>query len=384
MKNPTLKTALSKYQKTVSILKKGYEQEKYRITQISRSFLSPMRVKTIESHHIAQYRDERLQQENSKTGKPISPSTVRLEMSLLSNFFDIARIEWGLVKENPVKHVRKPKPTPGRVRRLTAREERLIMRYCHNFTNRELYAIIVMALETAMRQGEILSLRWEHIDLARRVAHLPDTKNGTSRDIPLTNQAKEILIQQGVQTSGYVFEYSQRGLKSSWRTMIKRLNIEDLKFHDLRHEAISRLFELSTLDMMEVAAISGHKSVAMLKRYTHLKAQKLVKKLDGNRSKSRQIVLNYLIPYPAWMIVNRDYTQVTIPDFSGLTVKTPCKDMSIRLAQFVLLREIINRLREGKRIPKPDHYLEAPDGEVFMLDPVENDRILEKEWDFKC
>jgi len=384
VKNPTLKTALSKYQKTVSILKKGYEQEKYRIAQICGSFLGAMRVKSIESYHIAEYRDMRLQQFNPKTEKPLSPSTVRLEMSLLSNFFDIARIEWGLTKDNPVKHVRKPKPPPGRVRRLVPREEKLIMRYCHSYTNPELFAIVTLAIETAMRQGEILNLRWEHIDLTKRIAHLPDTKNGTSRDVPLSNTAKETLISLGVFNYGPVFRYTARGLKSSWRVMIKTLGIEDLKFHDLRHEAISRLFELSTLDMMEVAAISGHKSVAMLKRYTHLKAQKLVKKLDGNRSKSRQVVLNYLVPYPAWLIVVHDYAQVTIPDFDGLTVKTPCKDMSIRLAQAVLLHEIINRLREGKRIPKPDHYLATPKGEVFMLDPVETDCTSEKVFEFRC
>lgn len=197
MKNPIFKTAILKCQKTVSILKKGYEQERYRVAQVSNSFLGQMQVRSIESYHIAEYRDERLQ---------------------------------------------KPKPAPGRVKRLSPREEKLIMRYCKNYKNPELLAIVILAIETAMRQGEILSLRWENIDLTKRIAHLPDTKNGTSRDVPLTNTAKDTLIGLGVSTSCAVFKYTSRGLKSAWRTMIKSLLIEDLKFHDLRHEAISFIY----------------------------------------------------------------------------------------------------------------------------------------------
>jgi len=373
-----------KYLKTVSILKKGYEQEVFRVSQIKNSFLGAMRLRSIESFHIAEYRDLRLQQTNIKTGKTISPSTVRLELSLLSNFFDIARIEWGVAKDNPVKHVRKPKPVPGRVRRLSPREEKLIMRYCHNYKNPELFVIVTIAIETAMRQGEILSLQWEHINLSKRVAHLPDTKNGSSRDVPLSNTAKATLVQLGVRNYGPVFKYTARGLKSSWRTMIKRLQIEDLRFHDLRHEAVSRLTEMSTLDMLEVAAISGHKSLSMLKRYTHLKAHKLVKKLDGNRNKSKQIVLNHLVPYPA--VVQKTVYSVSIflPDFEGLKIQSPCKELSMHLASNLLLKEIIKRMRDGQRIPVPDHYLDAYDGEVIMIDPLENDRILDKVLEFKC
>src|SRR5690606_24002584 len=125
--------------------------------------------------------------------------------------------------------------------------------------NPELYSIIVLALATAMRQGEILSLRWEHINFKTRIAHLPATKNGSKRDVPLTIKAREALVRLGPQRAGAVFRYSNHGIKSTWRFMMKKLGIENLKFHDLRHEAISRMFELGTLDMMEIAAISGHK-----------------------------------------------------------------------------------------------------------------------------
>lgn len=172
MTDVTLREAFETYRTRISILKKGYAQEKYRIEQITRSFLGDRIVRSITSVDIATYRDQRLTETNPRTKKTLSPATVRLELSLLSNLFDIARIEWGYCDGNPVKNVRKPKTPPGRERRLLPREERQILRYCHSHQNQELYSIVVLALETAMRQGEILNLRWENINLKARVAHL--------------------------------------------------------------------------------------------------------------------------------------------------------------------------------------------------------------------
>lgn len=233
MTDMLLRDGLERYRSQVSILKKGYAQEKYRIDQICRSFLGDKVTRDVTSVDIATYRDLRLQAINPQTKKPLSPSTVRLEMSLLSNFFDIGRIEWGICGDNPVKNVRKPTPPPGRERRLTAREERQILRYCHNHQNQSLYSIVVIALETAMRQGEILNLHWEHINLKSRIAHLPKTKNGAKRDVPLSVKARDALIRLGVQTRGKVFGYSAEGLKSTWRFMLIKLGIENLHFHDL-------------------------------------------------------------------------------------------------------------------------------------------------------
>lgn len=101
-----------------------------------------------------------------------------------------------------------------------------------------------------MRQGEILALRWENINLKSRVAHLPMTKNGTKRDVPLSLKARDALIRMGVKSTGRVFGYTNEGLKSTWRFMVIKLGIADLHFHDLRHEAASRLFELGTLDVL--------------------------------------------------------------------------------------------------------------------------------------
>ncbi len=373
MANLTVKDAFNKYKKSVSILKKGYEQEKYRIEQIANSPLGQLVTRKVTSVDIASYRDARLAQLNPKTKKPISNATVRLELSLLSNFFDICRIEWGLCDANPVTNVRKPKPSPGRDRRLTAREERQILRYAHNHVNPDLYSIIVLALETAMRQGEIWNLRWEHINLKTRIAHLPETKDGTNLDIPLSVKARDVLIRMGVQTKGQVFKYTSRGLKSTWRFMLIKLGIENLHFHDLRHEAVSRLFELGTLDMMEIAAISGHKSLSMLKRYTHLKAQRLVSKLEGNKNKGKQVVIDYLVPYPAMVKREGENLKMHLLDFEDIVVSGQCYQTTIKSAQDTLLRHIVGLIKESKYVPPPDQYLEmVPEKHLVMIDPMAN------------
>lgn len=369
----TLAHGLKHYQRVVSILKKGYEQERYRVAQLVRSELGAKRVHEITSVDIASYRDARLMSINAKTGGLISPATVRLEMSLLSNFFDLARIEWGFTASaNPCADVRKPKPPPGRERRLTAREERLILRYAAGHSNPELYSIVVIALSTAMRQSEILGLHWEHINFRTRVAHLPETKNGSKRDVPLSPRAREAIARMGKQSQGKIFAYTKHGIKSTWRFMLQKLSIEDLHFHDLRHEAISRFFELGTLDMMEIAAISGHKSVSMLKRYTHLRANRLVHKLEGNRNKARLAVLRDIVPYPA--IISREGAEVELlfPDFEQeLRVSRSTLDEAITAARSELLRALLLSIREGKKLPKPDEYLtHLSASDVMVIDPL--------------
>ncbi len=375
----TLAEGLTLYRQKVSVLKKGFVQESYRISSLLKSKYAAKSMREFRSPDIANFRDERLSQTNPKTGSLISPSTVRLEMSLLSNVFDIGRIEWGVCESNPVLNVRKPKAAPGRDRRLTAREERQIMRYCHAHPTPDLYVLVVLAIETAMRQGELLKLEWEHISLQRRIAHLPDTKNGSKRDVPLSLKARDVLIHIGARTKGKVFGYTANGLKSAWRIMLQRLDIKDLHFHDLRHEACSRLFELGTLDIMEIAAISGHKSLSMLKRYTHLKASRLVKKLEGNKHRGQQVIINHLVPYPAVVLKTPNGVTVRVLDFNGVQGAGSTAESATRVAQDALLRHLMLSLRDKEPIPAPDQYLEqVNEGDIIMLDPLSQNCILER------
>ena len=137
-----------------------------------------------------------------------------------------------------------------------------------------------LALTTAMRRGELLALCWENIDLHKRVARLDDTKNGERRDIPLSSVALTAIqtLRGDVPRVGRVFPYRQEHVDDHWRKALKTANIANLRFHDLRHEATSRLFERG-LNPMEVATITGHKTLQMLKRYTHLRAEDLAGKL---------------------------------------------------------------------------------------------------------
>ncbi|EEP4265422.1 integrase [Salmonella enterica subsp. enterica] len=351
VKKLSLSRALDRYLDTVSVHKRGYRQEFWRVSVIKRHPVAQKMMDEVTTVDIAAYRDERLAQVNPRTGKPISGDTVRLEMALLSVLYNLAKVEWGTCRANPVESVRRPKSSPGRDRRLTSSEERRLSRY-FQARNAELYTIFHLALETGMRQGEILSLRWEHIDLQHGVAHLPVTKNGNVRDVPLSRRARQLLQQLPVQLSGPVFHYKSSGFKSAWRAALQHLKIENLHFHDLRHEAISRLFELGTLNVMEVAAISGHKSLNMLKRYTHLRAYQLVSKLDVRRRQSQKIA-TYFVPYPGEMEDTDEGFRVHLHDFEGLSVTGSTREAAMDAASVVLLRRLATAAQHGERVPRP-------------------------------
>ncbi|EAW4486097.1 site-specific integrase, partial [Salmonella enterica] len=225
IKKMSLYNALSRYYATTSVHKRGHQQEFYRVCVIQRHPVAQKMMDEITTVDIAAYRDFRLSQINVRTGRNISGNTVRLELALLSSLYNLARVEWGTCRTNPVELVRKPKVAGGRDRRLTSQEERRLSRYFRE-QNPELYTIFHLAIETAMRQGEILSLRWEHIDIQHGVAHLPHTKNGSTRDVPLSRKARRLLQDLDMAMTGPVFNYTSSGVKSAWRTALQRLNIQ--------------------------------------------------------------------------------------------------------------------------------------------------------------
>ncbi len=266
--NTTLDEALDRYLREKTPHKKGAAQETNRINLFKRSDLASRFLATIRSTDIAKYRDQRLEE-----GK--SPYTVNNELILLSNLFNVAHREWGMESlDNPVAKISRPKMPKGRDRRLLPGEEELLSGSL-GITMKPLFQI---ALETAMRQGELLSLEWKDINLVRKVAYLPETKNSESRNVPLSSTAVNVLSKLPRRIDGKVFGVSGAHVSKTFRETCEKLKIEDLRWHDLRHEACSRLFEKG-LNPMEVASISGHKTLQMLKRYTHLKAEDLARKL---------------------------------------------------------------------------------------------------------
>ena len=190
-------------------------------------------------------------------------------------------------------NIRKPSPGKGRDRRLSAVEEKRLRKAVVGYSNPMLGWIFEIALQTGMRAGEIVALRTSQIDLTRRVVRLSDTKNDDARTVPLTKVAQATFgnalanpLRPDDCDLVFFGEPGRDGARrpyafnKAWMEIKRDLGMTDLRFHDLRHEAVSRLVEAGLSDQ-EVSAISGHKSMQMLKRYTHLRAEELVDKLDA-------------------------------------------------------------------------------------------------------
>jgi len=284
--NTTLSEALDRYEREIVVDKKGAVQEKSRIRIWKSSPLSKRFLASIQGKDIAEYRDRRL--------KEVAPNTVRLELALLSHLFTIAVKEWGLSGlANPVQQIRKPKAPEGRDRRLQSGELDRILAASGSAI---LEGISRLALETAMRQEELAGMTWDLVDLKKKTLVLLDTKNGTRRVVPLSTEAVRILSGLPRRIDGNVWGITPHAISVAWRRAVARARsayekdckekgtkpdpafLADLTFHDLRHEATSRFFEKG-LNPMQVAAITGHKTLQMLKRYTHLKAEDLAELL---------------------------------------------------------------------------------------------------------
>ena len=177
----------------------------------------------------------------------------------------------------PLAKTARPKIPQGRTRRLQDGEEVRLLEAAKAYGG-EIGLIITWAIETAMRRGEIAAMRWEHLDKKARVLLIPETKTGTPRRVPLSSKALQVLDTLPRQIDGSVWSMRADSISQAFERVCKTAGIEGLTFHDLRHEATSRLFEKG-LNPMEVAAITGHKTLQMLKRYTHLRAEDLVGRL---------------------------------------------------------------------------------------------------------
>ncbi|EQD71508.1 phage integrase family protein, partial [mine drainage metagenome] len=204
-----------------------------------------------------------------------APATIVRRMAVLSRIFNVARREWGMeTLANPVAIVTKPHVANARTRRVSDAELDAI---CVATGSTELSSLIRLAVETAMRRGELCALRWEHVDLQGCTAHLPHTKNGHARDVPLASRAVSALRALPRRIDGQVFGLRPDSVTQAFERAAVRAGIDDVRFHDLRHEATSRLADV--LQMHELAKVTGHRDPRMLMRYYHPRATDLAKKL---------------------------------------------------------------------------------------------------------
>lgn len=267
----TLRDVFRRYLEEVTPRKRSAHVERVRLKALMRHPIAYRSLALLSNADLASFRDERL--------KTVKPGTVIKDLNLISHAVDTAAKDWSIpIRANPCKLVRRPPVPKGRIRRLEGDEEARLLLAADRGRSPYMRPLIVLAIETGMRRGELLSLRWEHIDFTRRVAHLPMTKNGESRDVPLSTRAIETLRGLLSNHSDTVFTTTPIAVRLAWEHLVARAGIQNLHFHDLRHEAVSRLFEKG-LNVIEVGAISGHKELRMLQRYTHLRAEELVARL---------------------------------------------------------------------------------------------------------
>lgn len=315
----TLHEALKRYEEEVSFSKRGVAQEISILNAYKAIDLARRPLATIRGADIAKVRDDWL--------KDYKPATVLRRLAVLSHVFNIARKEWGMESlSNPVELVRKPQPNNARTRRIAVSapvgtpsvddpdserraQDGELERVAKASNSALLPSIIWLAVETAMRRGEIVSLLWANVDLNRRVAHLPSTKNGDARDVPLSsravsvlqtleerrNNAKDSMSDGGEEETDRIFDIRSDAVTRAFERAVARARkiyvdecrtaklkpdskfLTDLCFHDLRHEATSRL--ASIFPMHELTKITGHKDPRMLMRYYHPRAEDLAKKL---------------------------------------------------------------------------------------------------------
>jgi integrase len=271
LKRITLAELVERYRDTISIRKRGYEVERIVLTAFLRHAICRRHLSDLTTEDFAAYRDERL--------TTVKATTLKRELSPLHNLFEIAREEWGLpIHENPLSKLRLTIPQQRRERRLKDGELEMLTLSAERCRNQSVLPIILFALETGMRRSEILSLKWIGVDWERRSLLLTQTKNGRCRTIPLSTRALAVLKLVS-QTDQRVFPMTGNAFRLAWERVRARAGISDLHFHDLRHEAISRFFELG-LSMPEVALISGHRDLRMLFRYTHPVRETILKKLS--------------------------------------------------------------------------------------------------------
>jgi integrase len=260
----TLAFLLDRWEKEVLVHLKSWEVERYKVALVTRE-LGKLPLEQVTSNLLVSYRDSRL--------RVASNQTVKHELSLIKRALKKG-IEWNYVSTVPIV----ASPTlkgQARTRRLKEKELSLLLSSADEY----LQHVIVLLIETAMRRGELASLKITNIDLENRLMLLEDTKNGEDRTIPISKKALtavQYLVKEA--KSPFLLNYKKEWLTEKFITLCKSIGIDNFRLHDLRHEGVSTLFEKG-LNMIEVSSISGHKDLAMLKRYTHINPLTLVDRI---------------------------------------------------------------------------------------------------------
>lgn len=267
----TLYELLDRYAKEVTPSKRGSRAELHVIKYYKSNKLSKLTVSAITPMLVAECRDSRLKQ--------VSSGTVLRELSILSHVFTVAIRDWGYaLHNNPVKLIRKPAQGKPRDRVLNDAERARLLSACAQCQNPWVLPVVTFALETGARRGEILALEWKGINLQSQTARLSITKTDVPRILPLSPACLAMLKALPRSIEGRVFPITIEALKQAYERAVVRADIDGFTFHDLRHDALTRLAKLG-LNILELRAISGHTSANMLQRYVNIDPEALAHKL---------------------------------------------------------------------------------------------------------
>lgn len=268
--NVTLSELLDRYKVEVTPSKRGAAQEVHRLAVIKADKIAGLTARLVTPAAVAAFRDRRLAK--------VKATTVVHDLCTLSAVFEHARLEWSIPITNPVRSIRKPSMDRGRDRRLLDGEYDNLLAELRKCRNPWIAPLFIFSIETACRRGEALALKWEDVNLGKRFAIFRETKTGEDRVVPISRLALDTLLNLPRDISGRVFPIPAPTLRCNFVEACKRAGIDGLRWHDLRHEGVSRLHERG-LSTIEVASISGHKTLACLARYSHMKAESLALKL---------------------------------------------------------------------------------------------------------
>ena len=264
----SLQEACIRYATTISTQHKGVVSEQHRLKHFGNSCLGSSNLHELSHGQLQAYFDQRSQS--------VSRSTLRREMLLLKRVLATAMTEWHAnIAVHPMQQIKIPTDNPHRVRRITDNEWKRIVETARTQRNPLIADVIEFARETGMRRSEILALESQQIDVEQQIAFLPDTKNGTHRSVALSQRAIDIIIKHSI--GEVLFPISATALQQAWQRILRKTGITNLRFHDLRHEAISRFFEMG-MTIAEVQSLSGHKDVRQLFNYTHMQASSIASK----------------------------------------------------------------------------------------------------------
>lgn len=274
-KRHTLTHLIDRYEKEVLALRPKNAENTRRNLRWWRAKLGAYTLDEVTPARIVECRNQLLGTQTRRK-RPMSPATVVRYMAALSHAFTVAVNEWQWLDDSPMRRVSKPKEPRGRERFLSEHERDALLAACKSSSMPWLYPVVVLALSTGMRRGEILTLRWRQIDLERNRILLFETKNGTSRAVPLRGRAHELL--SGLARAPHLDSQllfpgndpaKPFALDNHWRAAVQAARLENFRFHDLRHSAASYL-AMNGASTIEIAAILGHKTLQMVQRYSHL------------------------------------------------------------------------------------------------------------------